>query len=100
MEVTIVHVQVKPEYIADFIEATQHNHVASINEPGNVRFDVLQAGDDPSCFILYEAYRTQNDALRHKESEHYLAWRKAVAAWMAEPRQGVPYKGLFPKIDT
>jgi len=100
MEVTIVHVQVKPEYIADFIEATQHNHVASINEPGNVRFDVLQAGDDPSCFILYEAYRTQDDALRHKESKHYLAWRKAVATWMAEPRQGVPYKGLFPKIDT
>ncbi len=100
MEVTIVHVRVKPENIADFIEATRHNYLASIKEPGNIRFDVLQAGDDPSCFVLYESYRTQDDALRHKEAEHYLTWRKTVADWMAEPRQGVPYMGLFPPINT
>ena len=96
MEVTIVHVRVKPEHIEDFIEATGLNHQASVQEPGNLRFDVLQAQDDPSCFVLYEAYETADDARRHKETAHYLAWRDAVADWMAEPRQGVPYKGLFP----
>ncbi len=97
MEVTIVHVRVKPEHIAEFIEATELNHLASIQEPGNLRFDVLQAQDDPSCFVLYEAYETIEDARRHKETAHYIAWRDAVADWMAEPRQGVPYKGLFPR---
>ncbi len=97
MEVTIVHVRVKPAHIADFIEATGINHRASIQEPGNLRFDVLQAEDDPSCFVLYEAYETLDDARRHKETEHYLTWRRTVADWMAEPRQGVPYTGLFPQ---
>lgn len=53
MIVTIVHVYVKPEFIPQFIEATQRNHEHSINEPGNLRFDVLQDHNDPAKFVLY-----------------------------------------------
>ena len=42
MIITIVHVQVKPEYIDDFIQITAKNHHLSVKEPGNLRFDVLQ----------------------------------------------------------
>jgi autoinducer 2-degrading protein len=97
MHVTLVHVSVNPEYITDFIEATRRNHEASVQEPGNRRFDVLQSPDDPGQFVLYEAYAGAEDALAHKETAHYLAWRDAVADWMAAPRQGVPYTGLFPR---
>ena len=69
---------------------------ASIREPGNLRFDVLQSGNDPARFVLYEAYRSAADATAHKETAHYLTWREQVAAWMAEPRRGVQYTGLFP----
>lgn len=96
MHVTLVHVQVKPERINDFIAATRLNHEASINEAGNRRFDVLQSADNPSHFILYEAYASADDAASHKQTAHYLAWRDTVADWMAEPRKGVPYVGLFP----
>ena len=41
MHVTLVSVHVKPEHIADFIAATQDNHLQSIQEPGNLRFDVI-----------------------------------------------------------
>ena len=97
MHVTLVHVAVKPGHIDDFIEATHRNHEASVQEPGNRRFDVLQSPDDPGQFVLYEAYATAEDALAHKETAHYLVWRDAVADWMAVPRQGVPYTGLFPR---
>ncbi len=97
MEVTIVHVQVKPENIDDFIEATRLNHGASIQESGNLRFDVLQLKEDPSRFVLYEAYQSLADAAAHKETEHYQRWRESVADWMAQPREGVPYEGLFPR---
>ncbi len=97
MEVTIVHVHVKAERIDDFIEATRLNHEGSVREPGNLRFDILQEAEDPSRFVLYEAYADAVSAARHKETEHYLAWRNGVADMMAEPRKGVPYKGLFPK---
>jgi autoinducer 2-degrading protein len=96
MQVTIVHVHVKPEYVADFIEATRNNHEASIKEAGNRRFDVLQLRDDATYFVLYEAYASADDAVAHKQTAHYLRWRDMVAQWMAEPRQGVVYNGLFP----
>ena len=99
MQVTIVHVRVKQEHIDDFIEATRRNHEASVREAGNLRFDVIQQIEDPSCFVLYEAYKSDADAAAHKQTEHYLEWRNTVADWMAEPRLGVAYKGLFPQID-
>lgn len=97
MHVTLVHVQVKADHIDDFIAATRLNHQASLQEAGNRRFDVLQSPENPARFILYEAYVSAEDAAAHKQTEHYLAWRDAVADWMAEPRQGVRYDGLFPK---
>ena len=96
MQVTIVHVHVKPDHIDDFIEACRMNHEASIQEPGNRRFDVLQSADDPARFVLYEAYTDAAEAAKHKEASHYQQWRDTVADWMAEPRQGIPYKGLYP----
>ena len=94
MQVTLVHVQVKPEHVQEFIEASLENARHSVEEPGNRRFDVLQSADDPSKFILYEAYATAEDAAAHKGTAHYLKWRETVADWMAEPRKGVQYKGL------
>ncbi len=97
MQVTLVHVQVKLDRVDDFIEASRLNHEGSVGEPGNRRFDILQDAGDPARFILYEAYASTEDAAAHKETAHYLAWRDTVADMMAQPRQGVPYLGLFPK---
>jgi autoinducer 2-degrading protein len=97
MHVTLVYVSVDPAHIDDFIAATASNHAASIREPGNRRFDVLQSADDPAHFVLYEAYVSAADAAAHKQTAHYLAWRDAVAGWMAEPRRGVAYHGLHPR---
>ena len=97
MHVTIVHVHVRQDCINEFIEATRLNHEASVREAGNLRFDVLQSPADPARFILYEAYRSADDAAAHKQTPHYTAWRDAVADSMAEPRQGIAYRGLFPQ---
>jgi autoinducer 2-degrading protein len=96
MKVTLVHVKVKPAHIDDFIKACRLNHEASTREPGNRRFDILQSTDDECAFVLYEAYATAEDAAAHKQTPHYAQWRETVADWMAEPRQGVPYNGLYP----
>ena len=98
MHITLVHVHVKPQHIDDFLTATRSNHEASLREDGNLRFDVLQSAEDPSRFVLYEAYRSAADAAAHKQTRHYLTWREQVADWMAEPRQGVQYTGLFPVL--
>lgn len=89
-------VQVVSEHVDDFIRASVANHEASIKEPGNMRFDVLQSEQDPSRFMLYEAYQSKEDAAAHKNTAHYKVWRDTVAEWMAEPRIGIAYKGLKP----
>lgn len=97
MIVTIVHVYVKPEFIPQFIEATQRNHEHSINEPGNLRFDVLQDHNDPAKFVLYEAYATEVAVAAHKETPHYARWRDEVTPWMLKPREGIKHIMLFPQ---
>lgn len=98
MHVTLVHVSVKPDRVAEFIEATRANHRASVQESGNLRFDVLQSPEDPTRFVLYEAYVDAAAAAAHKETAHYRLWRDQVADWMAQARQGIAYRGLFPVI--
>ena len=96
MTVTNVHVEVRPEYLEVFIKATTENHLLSVKEPGNLRFDVLQLNENPAQFALYEAYESAEAAAAHKETAHYLAWREKVADWMAKPRKGIAYQGLLP----
>jgi (4S)-4-hydroxy-5-phosphonooxypentane-2,3-dione isomerase len=96
MIVTAVMVQVKPDAIATFIDATAKNHDASVKEPGNLRFDVLQSSDDPCSFMLYEAYETENAAAAHKKTPHYLEWKNTVQDWMQKPREAVPYTVIRP----
>jgi len=96
MRVTIVYVEVKEKFISDFIIASEKNHTESIKETGNLRFDILQSEEDPSQFVLYEAYASDEDATQHKRTAHYLQWRETVADWMANPRNGIKYNGLKP----
>jgi autoinducer 2-degrading protein len=60
-----------------------------------VRFDVLEHEEEPGRFLLYEAYRTKEDFVRHQQTEHYLRWKSAVADWMAQPRQGAKHWSIF-----
>ena len=96
MIVVHVHVHVKPEYVDEFIQATLENAQRSLNEPGIVRFDVIQRVDDPAKFILVEVYRNEEATLQHKETEHYKKWRDTVAPMMAEPRSSVRFRNIFP----
>ena len=97
MFVACVHVHVKPEHRAAFLDATLENARNTIREPGNLRFDVLQQADDPDRFVLYEVYRDEAGMKAHKETAHYARWAEAVGPWMAEPRKGVKYSPLFPE---
>ena len=96
MLVVHVHVRVKPECIEAFRQASLENARQSVQEPGIARFDVVQQADDPTRFVLVEAYRTAEAPAAHKATAHYATWRDAVADLMAEPRTSVKYANAFP----
>lgn len=96
MLVVHVHVQVKPECVDAFREATIANASASVREPGIARFDVVQQADEPTRFVLVEVYRDVHAPAAHKETGHYQTWRDTVADMMAAPRTSVRFTNLFP----
>ncbi|HRT05017.1 MAG TPA: antibiotic biosynthesis monooxygenase [Kiritimatiellia bacterium] len=96
MLVVHVHVHVKPEHVEAFRQATLDNACHSVQEPGIARFDVVQQADDPTRFVLVEAYRTVEATAAHKATAHYARWRDAVADMMAEPRTSVKFANVFP----
>jgi len=96
MVIVHVSVHVKPEHVAAFAEATRENARNSVQEPGVVRFDVLQQEDDPTRFLLMEIYRTGADPALHKMTSHYLTWVETVEPMMAEPRTRARYVTVSP----
>jgi (4S)-4-hydroxy-5-phosphonooxypentane-2,3-dione isomerase len=95
MYVVAVTVFVKPESTEPFIQAVLTNAQNTRREPGNVRFDVLRSEEDPTRFLLYEAYKTRDDFTAHQQTPHYLTWKSTVADFMAQPRQGIRHHSIF-----
>src|SRR5262245_47967178 len=96
MLVVHVTVKVKPESVEAFKQVTLANARESVKESGIARFDVVQQQDDPTRFVLVEAYRTADAPAAHKETQHYQTWRDAVAPMMAEARSSVKFVNVFP----
>jgi quinol monooxygenase YgiN len=94
----IVHVfiHVKTGCCEAFKAATLENARNSIQEPGIARFDFIEQTDAPDRFVLVEVYRTPADALKHKETAHYMVWRDAVEDMMAEPRASIKFTNIAP----
>ena len=97
MIIVHVHVRVKPEGVEAFRAASLENSRASLEEPGVARFDVVQSTEDPTRFVLVEAYRTPEAPAAHKATAHYARWRDAVADLMAEPRTSARYANVAPE---
>jgi autoinducer 2-degrading protein len=100
MQIVLVHVNVKSQFIEAFKQASLENASHSIKEAGVARFDVIQQTENPTKFVLVEVYKTAEAPAAHKETAHYARWRDTVAEMMAEPRQGIKYTNIFPSDDN
>jgi (4S)-4-hydroxy-5-phosphonooxypentane-2,3-dione isomerase len=97
MLIVQVNVRVKPDCVETFRLASLENARQSVQEPGIARFDVLQQADEPTRFVLMEAYRTAEAASQHKETIHYKIWRDTVAPMMAEQRASFKFTNIYPE---
>lgn len=86
MKVFIVNLEVKPEFIDEFIEVSKKNQEGSAKEAGNVRFDLLRDEANPNLFRLYEVWRDDEAIAAHREAPHYQAWAKAMEYCLSAPR--------------
>lgn len=94
MLIVQVFVHVLHNSVDAFRAATTDNAWHSQQEPGIARFDVLQSADDPTHFLLIEAYLTDDAPAAHKATAHYARWRDTVEPMLAEPRRSVKYRDV------
>src|SRR2546430_13378146 len=72
MVVLHVTIQVKPEHVSEFLEVVRHDAEHSEkDEPGCLRFDVIQDRDDPNRFYFYEIYRDEAALEAHRQTPHF-----------------------------
>ena len=100
MLVVHIDVQVNIADVAEFMMATAANGAASLDEPGVLRFDVVQDLADPAHFVFVEVYADADAALAHKDTAHYARWRDTVAPMMARPREPTRFEPVVPTTDA
>ncbi len=80
----IVTIQIQSEHREAFMESMLDDARGSNNdEPGCLRFDVLQDNEDPNKIHLYEVYKDQTALDAHRQAPHYTKWRETVQDWFA-----------------
>jgi len=99
MLANIVDIVVDERFIDKFIKLTTENHLASILEPGILRFDFMQSNDFTNHFILYEVYKNEEAVLQHKDTKHYKIWRDSVQDIMKTQRKTTHYSLIKPNFD-
>ena len=92
-----VFISVKEEYISQFKEATVENARNSSDEPGVVRFEVMQQQDEPSVFVLEEIYISSDEQQRHRETDHYKKWKESTASMIAKAYTIKNYNSIWPE---
>ena len=79
MEILIVEVHIKPDMRAHFLEVIKEDATHSEHdEPGCLRFDVLQDTEDPNRFFYYEVYRDESARQAHRETPHFRKYFEVV----------------------
>lgn len=93
----LVTIRMQPEHRDEFIAAMLDDASGSVsNEPGCLRFDVLQDKSDPNVLHLYEVYRDQAALEAHRQAPHYLKWRETVKDWHAAEPVRIECTTIYP----
>lgn len=94
------HLKVRPDVVAPFRDRLlRHARTSLDREPGAChRFDIHQDRNDPTLFLLIEAYADDAAFEAHRTSPHYLQFREDVKDWVVE-RTWWYWDKLGPAVD-
>lgn len=91
-----VKVRIQPELRKRFLEAIEVDALSSErDEPGCLRFNVLQDEQDENVYYFFEVYKDQAALEAHRAMPHYAVWRSA-ADTLGGPIEATRCKTVFP----
>jgi quinol monooxygenase YgiN len=76
--------RVLPHHADRWDEITREFTEATRAEPGNLWFDWSRSLDDPTEYVLVEAFRDGDAGAAHVQSEHFAAATSGLPPYLAE----------------
>ncbi|MBM3948339.1 MAG: antibiotic biosynthesis monooxygenase [SAR202 cluster bacterium] len=81
MYVALGAVRIKPGMRDRFVKALEeHARRSRTEEPGCLRFELVQDGNDPDVVWFYEVCTDAAAFEAHKRTDHFFAWQKREKA--------------------
>ena len=85
MYIVNVPIQIKEGFKDQFITGIKENASHAQNdEPGCLRFNVIQDVNDTNRIWVYEVYKDEAAFKAHQESPHYLKFRAMSDGWRGD----------------
>lgn len=83
----IIHanLQIKPDQEQAFLEEAKTLLAASRAEEGNVSYDLMKSTEQENQFTMIEVWKDIEATTIHNTSEHFTAFTKKAATFMAAP---------------
>ncbi len=92
-----VKVRIKPEARDAFLKAIEVDALGSErDEPGCLRFNVLQDASDENVYYFYEVYKDEAALDEHRKAPHYAVWRAAADVALDGPPEATRCETVFP----
>lgn len=91
-----ITVRIKPGMRQKFLDAIEVDALGSEqDEPGCVRFNVLQDETDENVYYFYEVYLDEAAVEAHRAAPHYAVWQ-AAADTLDGPIGRTECRSVFP----
>ena len=95
-----VKVRVKAEARERFLAAIEADALGSErDEPGCLRFNVLQDAQDQDVYYFYEVYRDEAALEAHRATPHFARWRAAADTLDGAP-EATRCRTVFPAAEA
>jgi autoinducer 2-degrading protein len=73
--------RILPQHLDDYIENMRICAAKSNEEPGCIRYEVMQDVYDPTMFCLTQVFRDDDAYQAHQDAEHHTHWMAISGGW-------------------
>jgi autoinducer 2-degrading protein len=81
MYTVILYTKLLPQHVDDYIVNMRICAEATNQEPGCIRYEVMQDVDDPTLMCLFQAFKDADAYQAHQDAEHHRVWVEKSGPW-------------------
>ena len=81
MYVSVLLYKILPQHIDDYITNMRVCAEKSNQEPGCIRYEVMQDSSDPTIVCLLQVFKDVDAYQAHQDAEHHRHWVEISGPW-------------------